>query len=370
MKRVIILGSTGSIGTQALEIIRRNPDQFKVVGLSAGGNLKLLNNQIDEFKPLYAVADKARLIRDDVIIPENSTALVRETEADIILLAMVGISGLAPAYEAVGKGVRIALANKETLVAAGEIIMKRARDCNSEIIPVDSEHSAIWQCLHAGKSNLKRIILTASGGAFRDYTIERLKEAKATDALKHPVWSMGAKVTIDSATLMNKGLEIIEAMRLFNAEQSQIVPVIHPESVIHSMVEFCDNSIIAEMSRPDMSLPIQLAFTYPERITSTVESVDFIKLGALTFKEPDRKRFPCLQIAEECARQRGASTAVMNAANEVAVEMYLKGAISFYDMPALINSALDKKAGVILNSIEDIIGIDREVKEYILSSSL
>lgn len=367
MKKIIIIGSTGSIGTQALEIIRNNRDLFEVVGLAAGRNIELLKRQIDEFKPKYASA-LLPFQSDSTIVLSNAEEIIDNVQADIILLAMVGVEGLSVANKAVSKGVRIALANKETLVAAGDIIMSKAKEYGSEIIPVDSEHSAIFQCLLGGKrSELKRIHLTASGGAFRNLTIEQLRHARAVEALKHPVWNMGTKVTIDSATLMNKGLEIVEAVHLFNVNADRINVIVHPESIIHSMVEFIDNTIIANLSNPDMRIPIQYAFTYPVRINGLVKELDLVKLSSLNFKEPDYLRFPSLKIAQACAEKKGTAPLIMNAANEASVELYLKECIGFYDMPALINKALDKYSGLTANTIEDIISIDRRVKEYILS---
>jgi 1-deoxy-D-xylulose-5-phosphate reductoisomerase len=280
------------------------------------------------------------------------------------------VSGLKAAFAAARKGVRVALANKETLVAAGDLFMNEADKCGAEIIPVDSEHSAIFQCLNGNRGReLKKIILTASGGAFRNLSNEELKAAKASDALKHPVWNMGAKVTIDSATLMNKGLEIIEAMHLFNVNREQIEVVIHPESVIHSMVEFTDNAIIAELSRPDMRLPVQYAFTYPNRWESLIDELDFIALKSMTFYPPDTDKFPCLDIAYKCADKGGTAPLIMNSANEAAVKLYLDGKISFYGIPDIINKALDKFSGAAAADIDSIISIDREVKEYILNNN-
>lgn len=368
MKKIIIIGSSGSIGTQALEIIRANPDKFRVAGLAVNSNTSLLEEQIEQFKPLSVSVEKGNYRIGKCRVFGNSAELIRSTEGDIILLAAVGVGGLSAAYEAAGKGVRIALANKETLVAAGDIIMKKARECSSEIIPVDSEHSAIFQSLEGNRQNkLKRILLTASGGAFRNYSKEQLTKALATEALKHPVWRMGAKVTIDSATLMNKGLEIIEAMHLFGVDADKIETVIHPESIIHSMVEFVDGSIIAQMGIPDMRLPIQYAFTYPDRIKSHIESADFYELKSLNFGRPDRDKFPCLDIAYRCAKEKGSAPLIMNSANESAVQLYLENRIAFYDIPALINRALDRFSGVKADSIEEIICIDKKVKEYILS---
>lgn len=368
MKRVLILGSTGSIGTQALEIIRLYRDEFKVVGLAAGSNVDLLSKQIGEFNPQYVSVENRPFTSDKVIVLKDAMELIQSVEADIILLAMVGISGLKVANYAVSTGARIALANKETLVAAGDIIMSRAMEFNSEIIPVDSEHSAIWQCLMGNNhQHIGRIILTASGGAFRDLTKQQLLTSKAVDALKHPVWNMGLKVTIDSATLMNKGLEVIEAKHLFNISSKQIDVVVHPESIIHSMVEYNDGSVIAQLSNPDMRLPIQLAFTYPARISSPVKRLDFSRLSRLNFMQADTERFPCLEIAYQCLEYGGIACAIMNAANEIAVNLYLEDRISFYDIPALIKRALDKYNNCVIGTIDDIICIDSNVKEYILT---
>lgn len=367
MKKIVIIGSTGSIGMQALDIIRHNRDKFKVTGLAVKSSVSLLRKQIEEFNPEFVSVEQGAESLDNTTVLSNSVELVKRADADIILLAAVGVDGLEAANEAVGKGVRIALANKETLVAAGGIIIKRAKKFNSEIIPVDSEHSAIFQCLLGKKP--EKIILTASGGAFRNYTKDELVKAKARDALKHPVWNMGAKVTIDSATLMNKGLEVIEAMHLFNVGADAIEVVIHPESIIHSMVEFIDGAVIAEMSIPDMKVPISFAFTYPERINANVKRLNFTDIKSLTFMKPDTDKFPCLDIAYKCARTSGAATVIMNAANEACVQLYLEDRIGFYDIPALINAALDKFADSVADEIEDIIVIDSKVKEYILASS-
>lgn len=370
MKRILILGSTGSIGTQTLDIIRANSDKFKVEGLAVSTNTDLLDKQIMEFKPKFVSVENTNYSNDNTIVLESALELVKESNPDIIVLAMVGVSGLKVAYQSVLKGRRIALANKETLVAGGDIIMSKAKELDTEILPVDSEHSAIWQCLSSSNNELKKILLTASGGAFRDYEYKDLIGVKAKDALNHPVWNMGKKVTIDSATLMNKGLEIIEAMHLFGVSSDKIEVVVHPESIIHSMVEYKDNTVIAQMSNPDMRLPIQLALTYPDRCESQVKSIDFDKLSRLTFKAPRRDLFPCLDIACKCAKSGGADPTIMNAANEIAVEKFLNNEIAFYDIPNIINKALDKYSGIEYNNIDDIIRIDRIIKEYILSLTL
>jgi len=368
MKNVVIIGSTGSIGTQALDIVRANPDRFRVTGLAVNSDTRLLSEQIKEFKPQFVSVENKTFECSNTTVLKNSVDLVKTAEADIILLAAVGAAGLKAAYEAVGRGVRIALANKETLVSAGSLIMKRAKEFLTEIIPVDSEHSAIFQCINGQNGNsLKKILLTASGGAFRDLKKEKLLTVKAGDALKHPVWNMGSKVTIDSATLMNKGLEIIEAMHLFNVKRDRIEVIVHPESIIHSMVEFQDNTVIAELSRPDMRLPIQYAFTYPEKIMSSVSPVKFSELKSLTFREPDTDKFPCLDIAYKCADSGGSAPLIMNAANEAAVQLFLKDEIGFYDIPELIYNALEKFPLNAPDDIDEIICIDRDVKEYILS---
>ncbi len=347
MKEIIILGSTGSIGRQTLDIVRNYPDLFNVVGMSCNSNIELFNRQIAEFKPEYVfVNDKDSRLKCELcgaVMLESSESLASINKGQIVVTAMVGISGLLPTIAAINSGKDIALANKETLVAGGEIVIKLAKEKGINIYPVDSEHSAIWQSSNYGKAkDIKGLILTASGGAFRGKSKKQLENVKAKDALKHPTWNMGAKVTIDSATLMNKGLEIIEAKHLFNISAEKISVVIHKQSIIHSLVTYNDNSVIAELSYPDMRLPIQLALTYPSKIDTKLPELDLAEVANLTFEKPDLNTFPCLGIAMECAKKCGYYPTIMNGANEIAVQAFLNDKIGFYDIPDIIEKAINK----------------------------
>lgn len=344
MKEICILGSTGSIGTQALEVVDKYPDKFKVKALSCNSNV-LIKEQIRKYMPEYAAVCDAELADDleknfpDLTVLRGCEGIceLADKKYDLLLNALVGISGLKPTLRAIKAHTTIALANKETLVAGGDIVMPLAKQDGVDILPVDSEHSAIWQSLTA--KNVSRLLLTASGGAFRDKSKEELKSAKAADALKHPNWDMGAKVTIDSATLMNKGLEIIEAMHLFGVDSEDIKVLVHRQSVVHSMVEYADGSVIAQLSYPDMRLPIQIAMLYPERGDYAFKKYDFVG-KSLTFEDADEDRFPCLRIAKYCAKERGLAPVIMNGANEVLVKAYLDNKIGFYDIPYFIEKAL------------------------------
>ena len=347
MKEIIILGSTGSIGRQTLDIVRNYPDLFNVVGMSCNSNIELFNRQIAEFKPEYVfVNDKDSRLKCELcgaVMLESSESLASINKGQIVVTAMVGISGLLPTIAAINSGKDIALANKETLVAGGEIVIKLAKEKGINIYPVDSEHSAIWQSSNYGKAkDIKGLILTASGGAFRGKSKKQLENVKAKDALKHPTWNMGAKVTIDSATLMNKGLEIIEAKHLFNISAEKISVVIHKQSIIHSLVTYNDNSVIAELSYPDMRLPIQLALTYPSKIDTKLPELDLAEVAKLTFEKPDLNTFPCLGIAMECAKKGGYYPTIMNGANEIAVQAFMNDRIGFYDIPDIIEKAINK----------------------------
>ena len=347
MKEIIILGSTGSIGRQTLDIVRNYPDLFNVVGMSCNSNIELFNRQIAEFKPEYVfVNDKDSRLKCELcgaVMLESSESLASINKGQIVVTAMVGISGLLPTIAAINSGKDIALANKETLVAGGEIVIKLAKEKGINIYPVDSEHSAIWQSSNYGKAkDIKGLILTASGGAFRGKSKKQLENVKAKDALKHPTWNMGAKVTIDSANLMNKGLEIIEAKHLFNISAEKISVVIHKQSIIHSLVTYNDNSVIAELSYPDMRLPIQLALTYPSKIDTKLPELDLAEVAKLTFEKPDLNTFPCLGIAMECAKKGGYYPTIMNGANEIAVQAFMNDRIGFYDIPDIIEKAINK----------------------------
>ena len=381
MKKITILGSTGSIGTQTLDVVRKNKDDFQVVALTAGSNVELLCEQIREFHPqMVAVKDeqKAQLLSDIVKqkCPEFSgeigygmdafIAAATQEEVSVVVAAMVGMIGLRPVMEAICHGKDIALANKETLVTAGHIIIPLAKKHGVKILPVDSEHSAIFQSMLAGNHReVKKILLTASGGPFFGKTRTELVNVTKSDALKHPNWDMGAKITIDSATLMNKGLEVIEAKWLFGVDIDDIEVVVHRESIIHSMVEFCDNSIIGQMSLPSMKHPIQYAFTYPERLPSADMQVNFKELGKMTFYEPDRKTFRCLDLAEKAGKIGGTMPTIINAANEAAVNGFLNGKVKFLEIAEIAESAMSEFSSIQNPSLNDIIETDREVRETI-----
>lgn len=377
MKKISILGSTGSIGTQTLEVVRNHPDSFKVIAISGNMNIDLLHAQIEEFSPKYvAVYDekkamelKSKVDNACVKILYGMDGLVEIStleEVDILVTSVVGNIGLIPTLNAIKAKKTIALANKETLVTAGEIVMKEALDNGVKIIPVDSEHSAIFQCLEGYNiKDIKKLILTASGGPFRGSSREELINVQSSAALKHPNWSMGKKITIDSATLMNKGLEVIEAKWLFGVRAEEIDVVVHPQSIIHSMVEFIDGSLLAQLGIPDMKLPIQYALTYPNRIKSSSGGLDFEKYSNLTFEKPDRKTFPCLDLAYEALHLGGITPAVLNAANEELVLQFLDNKIGFYDIPDRIEKAMNKFRGIKNPDINDIIEADKITREYI-----
>ncbi len=358
------MGSTGSIGTQALEIIRANPDKFCVSGLTCGDNVELLVDQIREFRPIFVAVgnedakDRLIKIRDsfdasndntrfpEILSGEEGISEIARRDTDIVLNSLMGMRGLIPTLSAIEAGHDIALANKETLVAGGDIVMKKAREKGVRMLPVDSEHSAIFQCLEGNPNQeIKRILLTASGGPFRGWSMEELKRVTPEMALKHPNWTMGKKITIDSATMMNKGLEIIEAMHLFDVPPSKIQVLVHPQSIIHSGVEFVDRAVLAQLGTPDMKVPISIALNYPERLDlgSECESLDFFgKAGTLTFQEPDPETFKCLGLALKAAKLRGTIPAVMNGANEVLVELFLNKYIGFTDIADIIEKVMDE----------------------------
>ncbi len=372
-RHIGILGSTGSIGTQALDVIRRHQDLFDVDFLTANNNSGLLIRQALEFKPGSVVIcnpDKYEEV-NSALEPhyikvftgmDSVCRLVSAVETDMILTAMVGFDGLKPTISALKAGKAIALANKETLVAAGSIVMSLARQYEAPVIPVDSEHSAIFQCLQGERAEVEKLILTGSGGPFRTSTIEQMREATRETALNHPRWKMGPKVTIDSASLMNKGLELIEARWLFDRKPEDIEIVIHPQSVIHSMVQFTDGCVMAQMGVPDMRLPIQYALSYPYRIDLNCDRLDLAKLGSLTFEKPDTDRFPCLRLAYESLEAGGNATCIMNGANEVAVAAFLAGEIRFTDIPAVIEKTLETCKHIDNPSIDEIFLTDSEAK--------
>lgn len=376
MKNISILGSTGSIGTQTIDVVRQHKDKFKIVALSVFKNIDKLEEQIEEFSPeLVAVFDKSKAdilssrIGSKVKVLwgiEGLIAVASLESADIVLTSVVGSIGLLPTLEAIRAKKTIALANKETLVVAGQLVMKEAARHRVKIIPVDSEHSAIFQCLQGENlDDLSKIILTASGGSFRDWTKGEIERARAEDALKHPTWNMGKKITIDSSTLMNKGLEVIEAKWLFNVELDKIDVVIHPQSIIHSMVEFKDTSIIAQMGLPSMRLPIQYALSYPGRIRANTESINFRDLKQLSFSSPDLDRFPCLSLAYQALEVGGTMPCVLNGANEILVEYFLQDKITFYDISKFIEKAMEAHKPFSYKTVDEILEVDQWVRAWI-----
>lgn len=374
MKNITILGSTGSIGQSTVDIIRDNPDKFNIIGLSCNNNIDLLRKQILEFNPKFVSISnekKASEIKEkfkniQVLSGESGNIELVKMQADMVVNALMGISGLLPTYEAIMNGKDIALANKETMVTGGELIMKAVKKMGVRLLPIDSEHSAIFQCLESRLgSDIKRIILTASGGPFRGYSKEELEKVTIKDALNHPKWKMGKKITIDSATMMNKGLEIIEARWLFDVQGDKIDVHIHPESIVHSAVEFEDNSIIAQMSFPDMKIPISLALNYPNRNNIKTEKLDLFNIRSLNFEKPDREVFRCLDIAYEALNEGKSAPIIMNGANEELVEMFLQGAIKFTDIQRYLLKVMERQKFYAPSSIEDIIQIDKEARAYV-----
>lgn len=392
MKKISILGSTGSIGRQALDII--NSDEIDVVAIACGRNIELLSEQIERFKPNIVSVEReedAKALSTkysslEVLWGKEGLNAVAECDADLLLNGIMGMVGLEPTYKAILSGKDIALANKETLVAGGKIIMEAARDKGIEILPVDSEHSAIYQCLNTyrnpntSENVIRRIILTASGGPFRSYSIEELRNVTLQDALNHPNWSMGKKITVDSATMMNKGLEVIEAKWLFDVDFNKIDVHVHPQSIIHSAVEFIDGSIIAQMGMPDMRVPISYAINYGERkniisassngsedkLDNNMKFTDLFEIGNLTFEKPDMSTFKCLAFAYAALEEGKSYPAVLNSANEALVDLFLNEKIQFIDIQNNLESFLEKHQPVELQSIDEIKEMDREVKEKIM----
>ena len=379
MKKITVLGSTGSIGTQTLDVVDRQNDKFEVCGLAANRNVKLLSEQIRKYKPQKAaIFDESLYSELKSSVSDCSTEVlcgsdgVREvaaqTGADVALSAIVGIAGLLPTLDAIDNGIDIALANKETLVTAGSLVTDRISKKNVKLLPVDSEHSAIFQCLNGEKhKNIKKIILTASGGPFFGKTTDELKNVTVKDALNHPNWSMGSKITIDSATLMNKGLEFIEAKWLFDVDTDNIDIVVHRQSIIHSMVEFSDGSIMAQMGKPDMRTPISVALNYPDREYLNQEPLDFSTLKSLTFDKPDYSTFKCLPLAIKAIKQGGTMPAFLNGANEAAVALFLEEKIRFLDIADLIEQAMSKYESIADYTIEDVLEADKKAREIILN---
>jgi len=374
MKRIAILGSTGSIGQSTLEVIRHFPDKFQILGLSTNFNANILYRQIKEFHPAVVCVKDIRAAHSLQTKLSSKTKLftgedglekiIRDKRIDVIVLAISGSSALLPLLKAIESGKQIALANKEALVMAGSIIMREAASKKIKIIPIDSEQSAIWQCLD-GKdhSKLKNIYLTASGGPFREARLEDLKDISIDKVLKHPRWKMGKKVTVDSATLMNKGLELMETMFLFDIPYDKIKILIHPEAIVHSMVEFIDGVVLAQLSATDMRIPIQYALSYPDRLSNSLPHIDFYKLHELHFQRPDFKRFPCLRLAYRAACELGTMPTVLNSANEVCVDEFLKKRIKFVSIPKIIEKVLDRHCNKTKPNLNDILETNRWARE-------
>ncbi|BAW95785.1 1-deoxy-D-xylulose 5-phosphate reductoisomerase [[Synechococcus] sp. NIES-970] len=382
-KAISILGSTGSIGTQTLDIVRSHPDKFRVVGMAAGRNIQLLAAQVREFQPEIVATSEESLLPElkalladlpytpQLIAGKEAIAEVaRYGDAESVVTGIVGCAGLLPTIAAIEAGKDIALANKETLIAGGPVVLPLIEKHGVKLLPADSEHSAIFQCLQGVPAGgLKRIILTASGGAFRDLPVEKLATVTVKDALKHPNWSMGQKITIDSATLMNKGLEVIEAHYLFGQGYDNIDIVVHPQSIIHSLIELQDTSVLAQLGWPDMRLPLLYALSYPERIYTDWEQFDLVKAGDLTFREPDHAKYPCMNLAYAAGRAGGSMPAVLNAANEQAVALFLEEKIEFLDIPRLIEKVCDRHQNDNKSnpSLEDILEADQWARAQVLS---
>ncbi len=378
MKKISIIGSTGSIGTQTLEVCD-NLENVQIMGLSANNNVKLAEEQIRKYRPkLFAMVNEESAKALKTAVSDTDTKVISGKdcmseistmeEIDTVVTSVVGIAGLVPTMDAIKAGVNIALANKETLVTAGSIVMDSAKENNVSILPVDSEHSAIFQCIGNHKTeDINRLIITASGGSFYGKTAKELENVTVKEALNHPNWSMGQKITIDSATLMNKGLEIIEAHWLFNMDYDDIDVVVHRESIIHSLVEFKDMSVIAQLGLPDMKLPIHYALCYPDRVPSDVRQLNLWEVGNLTFDSPDYDTFTCLSLAIDAGRRGGTMPTVLNGANEVAVELFLKGKIRFNDISRIVENAMNNHKNVLNPNLDDIIYTDRCIREEVYS---
>ncbi len=385
MKAISLLGSTGSIGTQTLDIVAQYPHQFRVVGMAAGRNVSLFAQQIRQFRPeIVAICDEDKLpelraaiadLDPQPIILAGSAGVVevaRYGDAEAVVTGIVGCAGLLPTIAAIEAGKDIALANKETLIAGGPIVLPLVEKHGVKLLPADSEHSAIFQCLQGvPDGGLRKILLTASGGAFRDWAIEKLADVTVADALKHPNWSMGRKITVDSATLMNKGLEVIEAHYLFGVDYDDIEIVIHPQSIIHSLIELQDTSVLAQLGWADMRLPLLYALSYPDRLPTNWERLNLVKAGNLTFREPDHEKYPCMGLAYAAGRAGGCLPAVLNAANEQAVALFLDEKIRFLDIPRLIEQTCDRyqSQNRATPSLEDILAADEWARQDLLTAS-
>ena len=385
MKSITLLGSTGSIGTQTLDIVSQNPDKFKLVGLAAGNNVEMLAQQVRQFQPeIVAIRNEEKLpilqealadldLQPTLLAGEAGIVEVaRYGDAEAVVTGIVGCAGLLPTIAAIEAGKDIALANKETLIAGGPVVNPTIAKHGVKLLPADSEHSAIFQCLQGvPEGGLRRIILTASGGAFRDWPVEKLSEVTVADAITHPNWSMGRKITVDSATLMNKGLEVIEAHYLFGMNYDDIDIVVHPQSIIHSLIELQDTSVLAQLGWPDMRLPLLYALSWPDRIATNWEPLDLVKAGDLTFREPDRQKYPCMDLAYAAGRAGGSMTAVLNAANEQAVALFLEEKIEFLEIPKVIEQACDRHQSDNCPdpSLDDILTADRWARQAVLEAS-
>lgn len=385
MKAITLLGSTGSIGTQTLDIVAQYPDQFRIVGLAAGNNVEMLADQIRQFRPsIAAIAAEDKLpalqaaIQDldpQPILLAGTAGVIevaRYGDAETVVTGIVGCAGLLPTIAAIEAGKDIALANKETLIAGGPVVLPLIEKHGVKLLPADSEHSAIFQCLQGvPKGGLRKILLTASGGAFRDWPVEKLPEVTVADALKHPNWSMGRKITVDSATLMNKGLEVIEAHFLFGLDYENIEIVIHPQSIIHSLIELQDTSVLAQLGWPDMRLPLLYALSWPDRIYTDWERLDLVKAGSLTFREPDHQKYPCMQLAYAAGQAGGSMPAVLNAANEQAVALFLAEKIRFLDIPRCIELVCDRHQNnnCANPSLDDILAADQWARQEVLTAT-
>lgn len=385
MKAITLVGSTGSIGTQTLDIVTQYPDQFRIVGLAAGNNVEMLAAQIRQFRPKIAAIcseDKLPALKEALIDLDPQPILLagdagvievaRYGDAQTVVTGIVGCAGLLPTIAAIEAGKDIALANKETLIAGAPVVLPLVEKHGVKLLPADSEHSAIFQCLQGvPKSGLRKILLTASGGAFRDWDVEKLAEVTVADAIKHPNWSMGRKITVDSATLMNKGLEVIEAHFLFGLDYDKIEIVIHPQSIIHSLIELQDTSVLAQLGWPDMRLPLLYALSWPDRIYTNWERLDLVKAGNLTFSEPDHQKYPCMQLAYAVGKAGGSMPAVLNAANEQAVALFLSEKIRFLDIPRCIEWVCDRHQNDhrANPSLDDILAADKWARQEVLTAT-
>jgi 1-deoxy-D-xylulose-5-phosphate reductoisomerase len=385
VKAITLLGSTGSIGTQTLDIVEHHPDKFRIVGLAAGSNVEMLARQVRQFRPeIVAIGNEAKLteFKDAIADLDYRPIIVAGAQGTIevagygdaqsVVTGIVGCAGLLPTIAAITAGKDIALANKETLIAGGPVVLPLVEQHGVKLLPADSEHSAIFQCLQGVPAGgLRRIILTASGGAFRDLPAEKLASVTISDALKHPNWSMGQKITIDSATLMNKGLEVIEAHYLFGLDYDDIDIVVHPQSIIHSLIEVQDTSVLAQLGWPDMRLPLLYAMSWPDRLPTNWEKFDLVKAGDLTFRAPDRVKYPCIELAYAAGRAGGSMPAVLNAANEQAVALFLAEKIQFLDIPKVIEKVCDKHRtdNNLTPSLDDILAADVWARKMVLEFS-